>query len=156
MKQQQWSEEIAASPEQVWAWIATPEKLPQWLTREGPFIHTIRVVGEMAEQARWQFTAADGQQTAWRVTTYEPGQQLRLEQETSASLPVLQWHTLSLDVIEGGTLFSWDVDWEMMLEGRLARMITSWGLGDALEEMMAVSAYNLRNLIESEKTVEDD
>jgi len=158
LQQTTWAEEIEATPEQIWQWIANPKRLPQWLARNGPFIHTVKAGGEMAENTTWQFTAADGREATFAITAFEPGQLLKMDLTTpTPPLTLEQHHTIGLDVIEHGTLVSWFVDWDLVKDANnITRAIISHGLGNDIEEMMAVSLLNLKQLIESEVKSEEE
>ncbi len=156
MKQVSWAEEIAATPEQVWAVLANPERMPHWLAKDGPYPYVVKVEGEAGEGATWEVWAVDEQKATYSVQRYEPGQLLACEQvRQTGPLPVWQRHTFGLDVTEQGTLVSWFVDYELLFEDWKQRVIIGWDMADDIEEHMAVSLQNLKNVVEADLKPEE-
>lgn len=146
---------INATPEQVWRVLADLSRLPQWLTREGPFPYVVKTERLISAGEMWQADAIDGQKAEYTVSVWDEPQQLGYELtgvEDSVPLNVEQRHQFDLDIDEGGTLVSWRIDWQLYEENFVAGWLQNRQLGRNIETMQRYSLLRLKEIIDEERT----
>jgi len=156
MGQVNYTEQIEASPEQVWAVLADVTRLPDWAYKEGRFPHSVE--GKYGSDQRegpgtlWIGIAADGQQATQKITVWEPGQKLvyELQEMEHAPLPMTQTNSFELEAVGNSTKVTWTVDWELTGGFSLNKLLLRFSAGSAIEEMIAGSLENLKQLVEEE------
>ena len=156
MGQVNYTEQIEASPEQVWAVLADVTRLPDWAYKEGRFPHPVE--GKYGSDQRegpgtlWIGIAADGQQATQKITVWEPGQKLvyELQEMEHAPLPMTQTNTFDLEAVDNSTKVTWTVIWELTGGFSLNKLLLRFSAGSAIEEMIAGSLENLKQLVEEE------
>ena len=156
MGQASFTEQIEASPEQVWAVLADVTRLPDWAYKEGRFPHSVE--GKYGSDQRegpgtlWIGIAADGQQATQKITVWEPGQKLvyELQEMEHAPLPMTQTNTFDLEAVDNSTKVTWTVIWELTGGFSLNKLLLRFSAGSAIEEMIAGSLENLKQLVEEE------
>ena len=152
-----YSEEINATPEQVWAVISEATRLPEWAYDDGRYPYPVEAhygtdqhegVGTI-----WVGVSADGQKATQKVTAWEPGQKLVYELEAieNAPMEMTQVNTFALKATAGGTQVTWSVDWSIASGFSLNKLLVRFTGDGAFEEMIAGSLENLKDLIENEK-----
>jgi len=147
---------INATPEQVWAVLADPPRLPQWLTREGPFPHVIKVDGKPGPGEHWEAEAIDGQTAMFNVVTWDEPQQLayQLAVVNNAPLQCSQAHRFDIDIDEGGTLVTWLITWQLAESGFVTRFLQERQFDRDIEVMQRYSLLRLKEIVEVEVTDE--
>jgi uncharacterized protein YndB with AHSA1/START domain len=77
--------QIARAPEEVWAFVSNPERLPQWL---GEFRKVVKQSdGPIGEGTVFRYTIDPGERSAtMRFVEWEPGRRLAWDG------PPLEWH----------------------------------------------------------------
>jgi uncharacterized protein YndB with AHSA1/START domain len=156
MGQVSYTEQIEASREQVWAVLADVTRLPDWAYKEGRFPHPVE--GKYGSDQRegpgtlWIGIAADGQQATQKITVWEPGQKLvyELQEMEHAPLPMTQTNTFDLEAVDNSTKVTWTVIWELTGGFSLNKLLLRFSAGSAIEEMIAGSLENLKQLVEEE------
>ena len=156
MGQVSYTEQIEASPEQVWAVLADVTRLPDWAYKEGRFPPPVE--GKYGSDQRegpgtlWIGIAADGQQATQKITVWEPGQKLvyELQEMEHAPLPMTQTNTFDLEAVDNSTKVTWTVTWELTGGFFLNKLLLRFSAGGAIEEMIAGSLENLKQLVEEE------
>ena len=151
-----YSQEIKATPAQVWAVLANVTRLPDWAYKEGRFPYPVE--GKYGSDQKegpgtiWVGVAADGQVAAQKITAWEPVKSLSYElQETeNAPLQMAQANTFNLEPSGDGTIVTWAVDWELTGGFSLNKLLIRFTANGAFEEMMAGSLENLKQLVEQE------
>jgi uncharacterized protein YndB with AHSA1/START domain len=156
MGQVSYTEQVEASREQVWAVLADVTRLPDWAYKEGRFPHPVE--GKYGSDQRegpgtlWIGIAADGQQATQKITVWEPGQKLvyELQEMEHAPLPMTQTNTFDLEAVDNSTKVTWTVIWELTGGFSLNKLLLRFSAGSAIEEMIAGSLENLKQLVEEE------
>jgi uncharacterized protein YndB with AHSA1/START domain len=152
----QYSEEIKATPEQVWVIIADVTRLPDWSYKKGRFPYLVE--GKYGSDQRegvgttWIGVATDGQVAKQAITAWEPPRKLvyELQEMEHAPLQMSQTNTLDLEPVGDMTKITWSVDWKLT-SGFSLNSLLLWFTGNgAFEEMIAGSLENLKELIEKE------
>lgn len=151
-----YSEEINATPEQVWAIISNVTRLPDWAYKERG--QNYPVEGKYGSDQRegvgtiWVGVSADGQTATQKITAWEAPTSLayQLEGMENAALKMSQTSTFTLEPADNGTKITWAVDWELGGGFSLNKLLI-WFTGNAaFEEMIAGSLENLKALVEAE------
>lgn len=148
---------IKCTPEQAWAVLADPSRLPQWLTREGPFPHVIKVDGQPGPDQIWRADAVDGQTAIFTVTVWDEPQLLTYELTSvpGAPLSVSQVNRFDLDIDETGTLVTWQVTWQLAEPRFVTRILQERQLDKDIETMQMYSLQRLKEIIEIEVSNDD-
>ena len=150
------SEQIEASPEQVWAALTNVTRLPDWAYKEGRFPYPVegRYGSEQHEGpgAIWIGVAADGQVATQQITLWEPPKKLGYELVAMehAPLPMSQSNTFELEPVEQATKITWTVTWELTAGFSLGKLLLRFSASNAFAEMIAGSLENLKALVETE------
>ncbi len=151
-----YSQEIKATPEQVWKVLADVTRLPEWAYKEGRFPYPVKgkYGSEQTEGvgAIWIGEAADGQVAKQKITVWEPPIKLAYElQETeNAPLQMAQTNTFELEAANGGAKVTWSVNWELTGGFSLGALLVRFTANGAFGEMMAGSLEILKRLVEQE------
>lgn len=151
-----YTEEINATPEQIWTVLADATRLPDWAYTEGRYPHTVegKYGGEQQEGVGtlWIGTSADGQTATQKVTLWEPPHQLAYELEAveNAPLEMSQVNTFALEPNGDATKVTWSVDWQINSGFSLNSLMIRFTGDGAFEEMIAGSLENLKQLVEQE------
>gem|GEM_PF-1453305 len=156
-----YSEEIQATPEQVWTVLSDATRLPDWAYKEGRFPYPVE--GKYGSDQKegldtiWIGVSADGQVATQKITAWEPAKRLTYElQETeNTPLQMAQTNTFDLEAVDGSTKVTWVVDWELTGGFSLSSLLVRFTAGGAFEEMMAGSLENLKEVVENEATTAD-
>ena len=150
-----YSEQIEATPEQVWAVISNATRLPEWAYKDGRFPYPVegKYGSDQTEGvgAIWIGVSADGQEATQRLTAWEPPKTLSYELQAmeNAALQMAQSNTFDLEPVDNGTKITWSVDWELTGGFSLSTLLVRFTGNGAFEEMIAGSLENLKALIES-------
>lgn len=156
-----YSQEIKATPEQVWAVLADVTRLPDWAYKEGRFPYPVegKYGSDQTEGpgAIWVGVAADGQIATQKITAWEPAKNLgyELQATENAPLQMAQSNTFILEPAGDATTVTWVVDWELTGGFSLNKLLIRFTANGAFEEMMAGSLENLKQLVENQKTEPD-
>lgn len=156
-----YTQEIKATPEQIWAVLAEATRLPQWAYKEGRFPYPVE--GKYGSEqtagvgAIWIGVSTDGQQATQKITIWEPNHKLayELQQMENAPLPMAQSSTFMLEPAGEVTKITWAVDWELTGGFSLNKLLIWFTGNGAFEEMIAGSLENLKTLVESESNQEN-
>jgi uncharacterized protein YndB with AHSA1/START domain len=151
-----YSEEIKATPEQIWAVLADVSRLPDWAFTEGRFPYPVE--GRYGSDQRegvgtiWVGVSADGQTARQKITGWEPPRQLiyELEQMENAALQMAQTNTFNLEATPNGARVTWTVDWKLTGGWSLNAIIIRMTGNGVFEEMIAGSLENLKRVVEQE------
>lgn len=151
-----YSEEINATPEQVWAIISDVTRLPDWAYQERG--QNYPVEGKYGSDQHegigtiWVGVSADGQTATQKITAWEPPTTLayQLEAMENAALNMSQTSTFTLEPAGNGTKVTWAVDWQLGGGFSLNKLLLWFTGNSAFEEMIAGSLENLKALIEQE------
>jgi uncharacterized protein YndB with AHSA1/START domain len=151
-----YSEEIKATPEQVWTILSDVTRLPDWAYKDGRFPYPVE--GKYGSDQKegsdtiWIGVSADGQVATQKIIAWEPGKKLTYElQETeNAPLEMAQTNTFRLEPAGQNTNISWNVDWELTGGFSLSSLLIRFTANGSFEEMMAGSLENLKRLVEKE------
>lgn len=152
-----YSEEIQATPEQIWTVLSDVTRLPDWAYTEGRFPHLVE--GQYGSEqhegigAIWIGTSTDGQTARQKITAWEPPHKLayELDHMENAAVNMLQANTFELEPLANGTRITWTVDWKLTGFSLNSVLLRLTGSG-AFEEMMAGSLEQLKRLVEQEVT----
>jgi uncharacterized protein YndB with AHSA1/START domain len=152
------SEQIEASPEQVWAVLTDVTRLPDWAYKEGRFPYPVE--GKYGDDqhagpgAIWIGVAADGQTATQKITVWEPAKKLAYELVAMehAPLPMTQTNTFHLEPVGQATRITWTVEWELTGGFSLGKLLLRFSASSAFAEMIAGSLQNLKRLVEAETT----
>ena len=150
-----YSEEIQATPEQVWAVLSDVTRLPDWAYSEGRFPHLVE--GQYGSEQHqgvgtiWVGTSADGQTARQKITTWDPPYKLayELDHMENAAVNMRQTNLFELEPVATGTRVTWSVDWQLTGFSLNSLLLRLTG-GGAFEEMIAGSLEQLKQLIEQE------
>lgn len=161
MSRVSYSEEIQATPEQVWTILSDVTRLPDWTYAEGRFPYPVE--GKYGSEQKegpgtiWIGVSSDGQTATQKVTAWEPGKKLvyELQEMENAPLQMTQTNTFDLEAIEDYTKVTWTLDWELTGGFSLSKLLIRLTGSGAFEEMIAGSLENLKQLVE-EETAQDD
>jgi carbon monoxide dehydrogenase subunit G len=151
-----YSEEIKATPEQVWAVLSNVTRLPDWAFTEGRFPFPVegRYGSEQHEGpgTLWIGISGDGQIATQRITIWEPPQKLAydLQQTENAALQMAQTCIFDLEPANGGTRVTWTVDWNLTGGWSLNAILIRLTGNGVFEEMIAGSLENLKRVVEAE------
>lgn len=149
------SEQVEASPEQVWAVLTDVARLPEWAYKEGRFPYPVegRYGSEQHKGpgAIWIGVAADGQIATQKITVWEPHQKLGYELVAMehAPLPMSQSNTFELEPVGQATKITWTVTWELTAGFSLGKLLLRFSASNAFAEMIAGSLENLKKLVET-------
>ncbi len=151
-----YSEEIKATPEQVWAVLTDVTRLPDWAFTEGRF--PFPVEGRYGSEQRegpgtiWIGVSGDGQTATQKITVWEPPRKLvyELQQMENAALQMAQSNTFDLESLGDGTKIIWTVDWKLIGGWSLNALLIRLTGNSVFEEMIAGSLENLKRIVEAE------
>ena len=151
-----YSEEIKATPEQVWAVLTNVARLPDWAFTEGRF--PFPVEGRYGSEQRegpgtlWIGIAGDGQIATQKITIWQPPQKLAydLQDTENAALQMAQTCIFELEPVNGGTRVTWTVIWNLIGGWSLNAILIRLTGNGVFEEMIAGSLENLKRVVEAE------
>src|SRR5262245_19779254 len=111
------TEEIKATPEQVWVVVTDATRLPEWAYKEGRFPYPVE--GRYGSEQReglgtlWVGVSADGQMATQKIVVWEPPRQFayELQEMANAPLQMAQMNTFELEPAGEVTKVTWRVDW---------------------------------------------
>jgi uncharacterized protein YndB with AHSA1/START domain len=150
------SEEIKATPEQVWGVVTDATRLPEWAYKEGRFPYPVE--GKYGSEQReglgtlWVGVSADGQMATQKIIEWEPPRKFayELQEMANAPLQMAQMNTFELEPAGEMTRVTWSVDWQLTGGFSLSSLLIRFSGNGAFEEMMAGSLENLKKLVEQE------
>jgi carbon monoxide dehydrogenase subunit G len=151
-----YTEQIQATPEQVWAVLADVTRLPEWAYTEGRFPHLVEGKYGSDQQEGvgviWIGVSADGQTARQQITAWEPARKLvyELQEMGNAAIRMNQVNTFELEPGGTQTRVTWTVDWQLKGGFSLNSLLLRLTAGGAFEEMIAGSLENLKQLVETE------
>jgi carbon monoxide dehydrogenase subunit G len=149
------TEEIKATPEQVWAMLTDATRLPEWAYKEGRFPYPVE--GKYGSEQRegvgtlWVGVSADGQMATQKIIVWEPPRKFtyELQEMANAPLQMAQTNTFELEPVGDQTRVTWSVDWQLTGGFSLSSLLIRFSGNGAFEEMMAGSLENLKKLVEN-------
>ena len=151
-----YTEEIQATPDQIWTILADVTRLPEWAYTEGRYPYPVegKYGSEQTEGvgALWIGTSADGQAATQKITTWEPPRKLTYELQSveNSPLEMTQVNSFELDPSGDSTKVTWSVDWSITSGFSLNSLLIRFSGDGAFEEMIAGSLENLKELVEQE------
>lgn len=156
------TEEIKATPGQVWAIVTDATRLPDWAYKEGRFPYLVE--GKYGSEQRegvgtlWVGGSADGQMATQKIIVWEPPQKFiyELQEMANAPLQMAQTNTFELEPVGDQTRVTWSVDWQLTGGFSLSSLLIRFSGNSAFEEMMAGSLENLKELVENEAAQADN
>ena len=151
-----YSEEINATPEQIWPIISDATRLPEWAYDDGRYPYPVE--GQYGSDQQegvgtiWVGISADGQTATQKITTWEPNHKLvyELAEMENAPMEMSQVNTFELIPTGTGTEVTWSVDWSIESGFSLNKLLVRFTGDGAFEEMIAGSLENLKTLVEKE------
>lgn len=152
------TEEIKATPQQVWDVLTNATRIPDWAYKEGRFPYPVE--GKYGTEQReglgtlWVSNSVDGQTATQKIILWEPPTRLvyELQEMANAPLQMAQTNTFILEPLEEGTQVTWEVDWQLTGGFSLSSLLIRFSGNGAFEEMMEGSLENLKTLVEQEVT----
>ncbi len=152
-----YTEEIQATPEQVWAVLTDVTRMPDWAYTEGRFPYPVegKYGGEQQEGPGtiWVGVSADGQVARQKITVWEPPHQLayELQEMENAAVKMAQTNVFELEPAgDNTTHVTWTVDWKLTGGFSLNTLLLRLTGNGAFEEIIAGSLENLKRLVEAE------
>jgi len=152
-----YSQEIKATPEQVWHILADVSRLPDWAYKDGRFPYPVegKYGSEQTEGAGtiWIGESADGQVATQKITAWEPAKKLAYELQETENAPLQMAQTNSFELEPAGdesTTIIWNVDWALTGGFSLGSLLARFTANSAFEEMMAGSLEKLKQVVETE------
>jgi hypothetical protein len=142
--QQTWTEEIEATPKQIWATLADIPGWLYWLAQDGPYPPITQLIQTGPDT--WQATTADGQRGVWQITAKVDDKRLewRLLQLERTPLQYQQYHTIEIEPLEEKlTAVHWLVEWQKSGVG-IKELMIDWLINRDIEEVLRISLQNLR------------
>lgn len=155
-----YSEEINATPQQVWSVISDVTRLPDWAYKERGQNYPVegKYGSDQTEGVGtiWVGISADGQTATQKITAWEPPATLayQLEAMENAALNMSQTSTFTVEPSGDGAKITWAVDWELGGGFSLNKLLLWFTGNSAFEEMIAGSLENLKALVEAETGAE--
>lgn len=156
-----YSEEIQATPVQIWTVISDVTRMPEWAYAEGRYPYPVeaRYGGEQTEGPGtvWIGVSTDGQTATQQITVWEPPRKLvyELQEIENAPMAMTQVNTFELEPSGNGTKVTWTMDWSVKSGFSLNALLVRFTGDGAFEEMIAGSLENLKDLIERETASEN-
>jgi uncharacterized protein YndB with AHSA1/START domain len=150
------TEEINATPQQVWAILTDATRIPGWAYKEGRFPYPVEANygGEQREGVGtiWVSNSVDGQTATQKIILWEAPSKLvyELQEMANAPLQMAQTNTFTLEPVVEGTQVTWEVDWQLTGGFSLSSLLIRFSGNGAFEEMMEGSLENLKELVEQE------
>ncbi len=159
MGQVNYSQEIKANLEEVWAVVSDVTRLPDWTYKEGRFPYMVE--GKYGSDQKegigtiWVGLSVDGQKATQKVTAWNPPKKLtyELQEMDNAPLKMTQINTFDLESTADGTKVTWLVNWELTGGFSLTSLLIRFTGNGAFEEMMVGSLENLARLLEEKSAV---
>ncbi len=150
------TEEIKATPQQIWAVLTNATRIPDWAYKEGRFPYPVE--GDYGTEQHgglgtlWVSSSVDGQTATQKIILWEPPNRLvyELQEMANAPLQMAQTNTFILEPVEEGTQVTWEADWQLTGGFSLSSLLIRFSGNGAFEEMMEGSLENLKNLVEQE------
>lgn len=155
-----YSEQINATPEQIWTVLSDVTRMPDWTYTEGRFPYPVegKYGSEQTEGPGtiWIGVSSDGQTATQKITGWEPGKKLVYELQGTENAPqeMTQNNTFDLETTDGQTTVTWTLDWELTGGFSLGKLLFRFTGNGAFEEMIAGSLENLKAVVE--ETAETD
>jgi uncharacterized protein YndB with AHSA1/START domain len=156
-----YSEQINATPAQVWAVLSNATRLPDWTYTEGRFPYPVegKYGSEQTEGPGtiWIGVSSDGQTATQKITDWEPGKKLVYELQETENAPqeMTQTNIFDLETVDDQTKVTWTLNWELTGGFSLGKLLFRLTGNGAFEEMMAGSLENLKVLVEEETAQTD-
>ena len=155
-----YTEQIQATPEQIWTILSDITRLPEWAYQDGRYPYPVegKYGSDQQEGAGvlWVGVSADGQTATQEVTLWEPPTKLiyQLKEIENAPLEMTQINTFDLEPVGDGTQVTWSVDWSVTSGFSLNSILVRFTGDGNFEEMIAGSLENLKRLVEKEAVLE--
>jgi uncharacterized protein YndB with AHSA1/START domain len=156
-----YSEQINATPEQVWTVLSNATRLPDWTYTEGRFPYPVegKYGSEQTEGPGtiWIGVSSDGQTATQKITDWEPGKKLVYELQETENAPqeMTQTNIFDLETVDDQTKVTWTLNWELTGGFSLGKLLFRLTGNGAFEEMIAGSLENLKVLVEEETAQPD-
>jgi uncharacterized protein YndB with AHSA1/START domain len=151
-----YTEEIKATPEQIWTILADVTRLPDWADQEGRYPYPVegRYGSDQTEGegTLWVGVSADSQTATQKITVWEPPERLVYELQEIENTPIemSQVNTFELKPSGEATQVTWSVDWSIEKGFSLNKLLIRFTGDGTFEEMIAGSLENLKHLVEKE------